>query len=156
MSFYDPEKDYTFVLSPREISLINRNIRKDNNLVKKLRATTVYQFGSHIPVEEDYIPLSCNHPHYEFYAHIKDIYCFKVYSPLDIVKYNIQNKTKFCPLMSGSERPFKKQVYEKPHHPKYDEDGNRTFLPSLTHIYTKQGKVMLPPPKPFNSEPISV
>jgi hypothetical protein len=150
MSFYDPEKNYTFLLSPREISFINRNIRKDNNLVKKLRATTVYQYGKEIPVEQDYIPLNYTHPHFEFYSHINDIYCFKVYSPLDIIKYNQQNNTQFCPLLRG-ERPLKKAIYEKPHYPKYDEEGNKILFSGFTHLITKQGKQML-----SNSKTISV
>jgi hypothetical protein len=123
MSFYDPEKNYNFVLSPREISFINKNIRKQNNLIKKRLATTVYEEGSKIPVEDEYIPLSSDHPDYPFYAHINDIYCFKVYSPLDIVKYNIHNKTKFCPLIDA-ERPVRKVIHHKPVYTKYDEEGN--------------------------------
>jgi len=124
MSFYDAEEDYLFLLTPKEVNYINRNIRKDNNLVKKLIATTPYEFGDEIPVEDDYIPLHYKHPHYPFYAHINDIYCFKVYSTLDIIKYNKEHNTNFKFNTTG-ERPLKKTIKEKPYCPKYDDDGNK-------------------------------
>jgi hypothetical protein len=126
MSFYDPEKDYNFILSPREISFINKNIRQQNNRIKKYIASTPIPFGKEVPVEDDYIPLHYTHPHYNFYSHINDIYCFKVYSPIDIISYNTKNNTKFCPLLRN-ERPVRTTIKEIPHYPKYDEEGKIVF-----------------------------
>jgi hypothetical protein len=127
MSFYDVEKDYLFLLTPREVSFINKNIRKDNNLVKKLRATKVYDYGKEIPVEDEYVPLHYKHPLYPFYSHINDIYCFKVYSAIDIMKYNKDNHTNFN-YKTGHERPLRTTTYQKPYYPKYDDDGNKIEL----------------------------
>jgi len=125
MSFYDAEEDYLFLLTPQEVHFINKNIRKDNNLVKKLIATKPYDYGDEIPVEDEYIPLHYKHPHYPFYAHINDIYCFKVYSTLDIIKYNKEHKTNFKFNSDGS-RPLRTKKKEFPYsHSKYDDEGNR-------------------------------
>ena len=138
MSFYDPEKNHNFILSPREISFINKNIRKQNNLIKKRLSTTIYEDGSKIPVEDDYISLSSDHPDYPYYSHINDIYCFKVYTAKEIILFNIKNKTTFCPLF-GAERPLRKVVHHKRIYPKYDEEGNKI---SFTLI-PKQNKAIL-------------
>ena len=126
MSFYDPEQNHNFLLSPREVSFINKNIRKQNNRIKKYIATTPIDFGKEIPLEDEYIPLHYTHPHYNFYSHINDIYCFKVYSPLDIISYNNRNNTKFCPLLRY-ERPIRTTIKEVPIRNNYDEKGQIIF-----------------------------
>lgn len=125
MSFYDPEKDYIFILSPREISFINKNIRKQNNQIKKYIASTPIPFGKEIPIQDEYIPLHYTHPQFNFYSHINDIYCFKVYSPIDISSYNIKNNTDFTPL--NSERRVRTTIKEVPIRTEYDEEGKIVF-----------------------------
>jgi len=127
MSFYDPEKNHNFILSPREISFINKNIRKQNKEIRKYNETHLIPAGEEVLEEDDYISLSSYHPEYSFYKQIDDIYCLnKVYSSIEIRQYNLINKTDFTPL--NSERPFKKSIKEdfidSLYKKRYDDNGD--------------------------------
>lgn len=126
MSFHDPEKNYTLILSPREVSFINKNIKKQNSKIKKFNAVNHTPYGKEMPVEDDYITLSQLHPEYPFYNHINDLYCFKVYSLKDMMSYNLINKTRFSPLIDA-DRPIQKKINEKPYYGTYNDEGERVF-----------------------------
>ena len=128
MSFYDPEKNHNFILSPREISFINKNIQKENKRIRKYNETHLIPTGEEVLEEDEYISLSCHHPDFPFYSHINDIYCLKkVYSPIDIRVYNIQNKTDFTPLNNDYGRPHRKTIKEdfidSLYKKRYDDNG---------------------------------